>query len=75
MIWFVIEVAVAILLCVFGGLWIYARWNYGSLEKMGIPVVKYTHPILGSTKELYETVGGENDIKWMKEYGQIFGVS
>lgn len=53
---------------------VYARWEYGTLEKMGIPVVPH-HPILGSTREIYNTPGGLNDYKWMKKYGKIFGVS
>jgi cytochrome P450 len=65
-------IALVILLLVIG-LTIYIRWEYGVLEQMGIPVVKH-HPLLGSSRELYEKVGGLNDIKWMKEYGKIFGV-
>lgn len=63
----------AIILVVLFGLLIYARWEYGELEKMGIPVVAH-HPLLGSTREIYNTVGGLNDVKWMEKYGKIFGV-
>ncbi len=56
------------------GLIIYARWEYGVFEKMGLPVVKH-HPILGSIREIYTTVGGLNDVKLMQKYGKIFGVS
>ncbi len=61
-------------LLVIFGLLIYARWEYGVLEKMGIPVVKH-HPLLGSSSEIYENVGGLNKIKWMNKYGKIFGGS
>lgn len=62
-----------LLLIVVVGLLIYARWEHGILEKMGLPVVKH-HPILGSTREIYGAPGGLNDIKWREKYGNIFGV-
>lgn len=63
-----------ILLLVLIGLIIYARWEHGTLEKMGIFVVPH-HPLLGSIKEIYGTVGGLQDYVWMKKYGKIFGVN
>lgn len=68
-----IFIALAVATCIIAGLIIYARWNFGTLEKMGIPVVPY-HPITGHARETYETVGGLNDIIWNKKYGPIFGV-
>ncbi|CAL8098958.1 unnamed protein product [Orchesella dallaii] len=61
------------LICIVVGLYIYARWNFGTLEKLGIPVVEH-HPLLGSVKEMYKEVGALNDIKWMNKYGPVFGV-
>ncbi len=52
---------------------IYARWNFGKLEKMGIPVVK-PHFLLGSTHDLYKIPAPEQDILWMEQYGGFFGV-
>ncbi len=54
------------------GLLFYARWEYGVLKKMGVPVVKH-HPIFGSTRKIYSTVGGLNDVKLMKKYGKYLG--
>lgn len=65
---------VAVFLCIIAILISYARWNYGSLEKLGIPVVR-PHFILGSTFNTRFTPIGYRDIAWMKEYGSIFGVS
>ncbi len=70
---FLLAICVIILAVVFG-LFIYARWEYGELEKMGIPVVAH-HPLLGSIREIYGIVGGLNDVKWMEKYGKVFGVS
>ena len=67
-------IAGAIVACILAGLWFYARWEYGVLEEMGIPVVEYTNPLLGHTRDIYTKVGGLHDIQWMKKYGPIFGV-
>ncbi len=69
----IIGLSLLILSLIAVGLLIYARWEHGTFEKMGIPVVPH-HLFLGSIKELYETVGGLQDYKWMKKYGKIFGV-
>ncbi|ODM98397.1 Cytochrome P450 3A40 [Orchesella cincta] len=61
------------LICIVAALYIYARWNFGTLEKLGIPVVEH-HPLLGSVRQMYKEVGALNDIKWMHKYGQVFGV-
>lgn len=71
MILFALSVLVLLVLV---GLLIYARWEHGTLEKMGIPIVPH-HPILGSTREIYSAPGGLNDNKWMKKHGKIFGVN
>ena len=52
---------------------VYIRWHYGSLEKLGIPVVK-PHFILGSNFQHDVLVGQEVDTKWFKTYGEVFGV-
>ena len=51
----------------------YIRWHYGSLEKLGIPVVK-PHFILGSNPDQDVAIGPEVDCKWFKTYGEVFGV-
>ena len=53
---------------------IYARWNYGSLEALGIPVVKPSF-ILGSTPDLHLKVAHLEDIERHKKYGSVYGVS
>jgi hypothetical protein len=53
---------------------IYARWNYGTLEAMGIPVIKPFF-ILGSTPDLHRKVAHFEDIERFKKYGSVYGVS
>jgi len=65
---------IAVLACLLAGLWIYARWNHGVLEEMGIPVVEYTHPLLKHARIIYECVGGLQEVEWRKKYGPVFGV-
>jgi len=69
-----LTVILALILCVISIVIIYARWNFGVLEKMGIPVVK-PHFLLGSTFLTRFKPTGYRDIDWMKEYGSVFGVS
>ncbi|XP_037045845.1 cytochrome P450 3A56-like [Bradysia coprophila] len=64
---------VAVVICIISGLIIYARWNYGFLEDLGIPVVK-PHFLFGSMFTTRFIPIGYRDVAWMKEYGQIFGV-
>ncbi|CAG7820488.1 unnamed protein product, partial [Allacma fusca] len=52
---------------------LYFRWNYGTLEKLGIPVVK-THFLLGSQTDFNKIVGHERDYEWFQTYGDIYGV-
>ena len=52
---------------------VYIRWHYGTLEKLGIPVVK-PHFILGSNPDHDVAFGHEVDYKWFKKYGEVFGV-
>jgi len=66
-------VILAIILVVVSFLVLYARWNYGKLEKMGVPVVK-PHFLLGSTYELFKMAPPVQDVEWMKKYGGVFGV-
>lgn len=51
----------------------YIRWNYGTLEKLGIPVIK-PHFLLGSSPNRAEILNHEEDYKWFKQYGEVFGV-
>lgn len=69
-----LTVILAVLVGVISIVIIYARWNYGFLEKLGIPVVK-PHFLLGSTFLTRFKPIGYRDIDWMKEYGSVFGVS
>lgn len=67
-------VLVAGVLSIIGLLILHARWNYGVLENLGIPVVK-PHFILGSLfLTRFEPIG-YRDVALMKEYGPMFGVS
>lgn len=52
---------------------IFARWHYGSLEKLGIPVAK-PHFILGSDPDGHKIVYQERDLERFKQYGPVFGV-
>lgn len=56
------------------GLVSYARWNFGSLEKLGIPVVQRDHFLLASALLPYQKPGGIVDTEHMKKYGSVFGV-
>lgn len=67
-------VVLSTVLCVISLLIIYARWNYGFLEALGIPVVK-PHFILGSLFSTRFDPIGYRDVELMKKHGQIFGVS
>ncbi len=69
-----LTVILAVILCVISIVILYARWNYGVLEKMGIPVVK-PHFLFGSTFLTRFKPIGYRDIDWMKEHGSVFGVS
>jgi len=65
-----------VLLCflVFIGLILYARWNYGVLEALEIPVIKPTL-FMGSVPDLHMKVQTEQDILRFNEYGVNWGVS
>ncbi|CAG7732505.1 unnamed protein product, partial [Allacma fusca] len=52
---------------------LYLRWNHGTLEKLGIPVVK-THFLLGSQSSFTEVFGPERDLEWFQAHGKIYGV-
>ena len=56
------------------GLILYARWNYGKLEKLGIPVVK-PHFLLGSSHDMHTKINHLEDYERMKKHGKVFGVS
>lgn len=71
-----IDIVFAILAGLFSGisaLFLYARWNYGFLEELGIPVVK-PHFLFGSTFNARFNPVGYRNIGWMKKYGPVFGV-
>jgi len=53
---------------------LYARWNYGVLEKLGIPVEK-PHLFLGNTADAYDQSSGLADIEKYKRLGPVYGVS
>ncbi len=52
---------------------LYARWNYGSLEAMGIPVVK-PHWFLGSNYNYMKLIHHWEDFARTKQLGPVFGV-
>lgn len=51
----------------------YARWHYGTLEKLGIPVAK-PHFLLGSDPDGHTFVHVEKDLERYRKYGPVFGV-
>lgn len=59
--------------CAIALLILYARWDYGLLEKLGIPVVP-PHFLFGSTFECRFKPIGYRDVDWMRKYGPVFGV-
>jgi len=58
---------------VIGALIIYARWNYGRLEALGIPVVKPNF-IFGSTFNVHNELTSSIDIERFRKYGPVWGV-
>lgn len=64
-----------ILITVLVGLVIYARWHYGTLEKLGIPMVGKPFLIFGNTIDAYSKAGGALDIERFNKFGPIYGVS
>jgi hypothetical protein len=66
--------AAAVLVAVTVALIIYARWNYGVLERMGIPVDK-PHFIFGSVEQNgFKRSCGIIDIENFKRFGPVYGV-
>lgn len=53
---------------------IYARWNYGTLESIGIPVMEPTF-FLGSVPDLHLKVQTDEDISRYLKFGTIWGVT
>jgi len=71
-----IEIAITILssiVLIVTGLILYGRRYYGSLEKLGIPVIK-PYLLFGSDPYGFQKVQHIEDIKRMKQYGYIYGV-
>ncbi|ODM98728.1 Cytochrome P450 3A24, partial [Orchesella cincta] len=52
---------------------IYARWHYGSLEKLGIPV-ETPHFLLGSNPDGHKIVYAHKDLERFHKYGAVYGV-
>ncbi|ODM93120.1 Cytochrome P450 3A24, partial [Orchesella cincta] len=52
---------------------IYARWHYGTLEKLGIPV-ETPHFILGSNPNGHKIVYAQKDLERFHKYGAVYGV-
>ncbi|KAJ6642747.1 Cytochrome P450 3A56 [Pseudolycoriella hygida] len=63
----------AVVICIISLLILYARWNYGFLESLGIPVAE-PHFIFGSLFSTRFTPIGYRDVDLMKKYGPLFGV-
>jgi hypothetical protein len=61
------------LIGIFVSLVVYARWNYGKLEAMGIPVVK-PHWLLGSNFNYMELYHHWEDLHRSKKLGPVYGV-
>jgi cytochrome P450 family 3 subfamily A len=71
--WFLLGYFLLLIITVAALLVIYARWHYGELEKLGIPVVK-PHFLLGSSPNSHKIVNQLEDCEWLKKYGDVFGV-
>jgi len=55
---------------------IYARWNYGTLEKVkGLPAVIKPSFIGGSDPFIHKKIVCDDDTRNVQKYGKIFGVS
>lgn len=55
---------------------IYARWHYNSLENSaGMPAVIRPYFIGGSDPFFYKNICCDEDIKRVRKYGRVFGVS
>ncbi|CAG7728211.1 unnamed protein product [Allacma fusca] len=67
------ELAIGFFLAAILGLLIYARWNYGTLEALNIPVVERSF-LLGSTPDLHSKVQHLEDIARFKKYGPVYGL-
>ncbi|CAL8109398.1 unnamed protein product [Orchesella dallaii] len=52
---------------------VYARWHYGSLEKLGIPV-ETPHFLLGSNPDGHKIVYAHKDLERFHKYGSVYGV-
>jgi hypothetical protein len=69
----ILEASAALVVIAVVGLILYARWNYGSLEKLGIPVVP-PHFFLGSAPTNYKELSHIQDEERARKYGPIYGV-
>ncbi|CAG7731625.1 unnamed protein product, partial [Allacma fusca] len=62
-----------LIILVLATLVLYARWHYGVLESMEVPVVPPTF-LFGSLPDLHRRVTHDEDMKHFKKYGPIYGV-
>jgi len=53
---------------------VYARWHYGTLESLGIPMVGKPSFWFGNTWDAYEKPAGIMDIERYKKFGPVYGV-
>lgn len=55
---------------------VYARWHYGTLERVkGLPVVITPAFIGGSDPYVYKKIVHDQDSENVKKYGKVYGVS
>jgi hypothetical protein len=66
-------ILVALISGIIVSLILYARWNYGTLESLGIPVVK-PHWFLGSNYNYTELYHHWEDWNRAKKLGLVYGV-
>ena len=66
--------ALIVLIGILTALIVYARWNYGVLEKLGIPVIK-PFLIFGSEYKESFVISRNEEIRRLKKYGTVYGVA
>jgi len=70
----ILEIIVAIFVAFLAFCIVYARWEYGTLETKGIPVIK-PYFIMGSDPLSHKKVTQHEDLRRMHKYGHVYGVS
>ena len=71
---FIVAGIVSLILVAVAAFVAYARWEYGSLEKMGIPVVKPGW-VLGSQPNMHKLILQDEDCRNAQTLGKTWGVS